>query len=260
MTTSPSPARGGSSLPSLPLQGTVPGDSGAVFAFSDRAAGSMSARVGQGDHRAARAGLQSLLGPGISDVAWMDQVHGSTVVVAEHAGDPAPTCDGIIATTEGLGVAVLVADCVPVLLASPRGVAAAHAGRPGLVADVTGRTVHALAAHSGDAPARMTAVIGPAVGACCYEVPAAMADDVDRAVAGTASTTTWGTPSVDLVGGVVRQLQATGVSEIHRAGACTRCSGDRWFSHRASTGAEGRPSGRQAGVVALPEPAVGGSW
>ncbi|HUG84037.1 MAG TPA: polyphenol oxidase family protein [Euzebya sp.] len=212
----------------------------------------MSARVGEGDHRAARVGLASVLGGGVTDVAWMDQVHGCTVALVGEATDPAPTCDGIISATQGLGVAVTVADCVPVLLASPHAVAAAHAGRPGVVADVAGRTVERLAHHSGDAPSRVTAVIGPAIGACCYEVPAAMAADVEQTVGGTASTTTWGTPSIDLVAGVVQQLQATGVRRILRAGGCTRCAGDRWFSHRASTGAEGRPSGRQAGVVALP--------
>lgn len=242
---------GRAALPALPPSGAL-ADGQAAYAFSARADGTMSATVGTGDVASARATLAARLGLDPDDVDWMRQVHGSAVADAGASLLAAPpACDGIVGTAAGRGVGVLVADCVPLLLHAPGGIAAAHAGRPGVVAGVVPATVRRLRDRTGADPAAVTAVVGPAIGPCCYEVPAELAGDVDGAVPGTAATTSWGTPSVDLVAGVVRQLHEVGVRAIASAGGCTRCDGDGWFSHRASGGAERRPQGRQAGVIAL---------
>jgi polyphenol oxidase len=202
--------------------------------------------------RAHRALLAAALGLPSDGVAWMHQVHGSRVVRAAAPTDPPPACDALVATTAGLGLGVLAADCVPVLLAAPGGAAVAHAGRAGVVAGVAGAAARALVAATGAEPTAVRAVIGPAIGPCCYEVPAALAAEVDAAVPGVRAATTWGTPSLDLVAGVVAQLRAAGVGDVGRAGGCTRCDGaGRWFSHRATGDAEARPAGRQAGVVVV---------
>lgn len=258
MTTPEPGVRDSSSLPSSPPHGLLqPGSRSAgpavAYAFSERADGTMSDRVGAGDHRRSRAAVAARVGLDATAIAWMDQVHGDAVVVvgAPAPPGPAPACDGIVSTAEGIAAGVVVADCVPVLMAAPHGVAAVHAGRPGVVVDVAGKTLDRLCRHTGAAPADVAVVIGPAIGPCCYEVPEPMAADVDIVVPGTRAATTWGTPSLDLVGAVVGQLRARGVDAITRAGGCTRCSAPRgrWFSHRATTGTEGRPAGRQAGVV-----------
>ncbi len=250
MTTSPTSANPAEANAAVPLDGTM--RPGVDYAFSDRTDGTMSSSVGEGDHRRARAALVRRMGLGPDSVSWMDQVHGADVEVVGEAepGARRPSCDGIVGTAVGRGVAVLVADCVPVLMASAVGIAAAHSGRPGLVAGIAPATARRLCAQTGTVAADLDVVIGPAVGPCCYEVPRPMAEAVERAVPGTRALTTWGTDSVDLVAGVVHQLAAIGVQRIVRAGSCTLCSGEgRWFSHRATGGAEGRPAGRQAGIV-----------
>ncbi|MGI9016361.1 MAG: polyphenol oxidase family protein [Euzebya sp.] len=249
--TSASPVTGVQMLPEVPLQGRLAASVG--YAFSDRQLGTMSQSVGEGDHRRARTALAAACGLESSRVAWMHQVHGSDVVEVATATST-PSCDGICTTTPGLGLAVLAADCVPVLMASPAGVAAAHSGRPGLVAGVATATAARLCQISGCEPSDLEVVIGPAIGPCCYEVPEAMAQAVESVVSGTSGRTTWGTPSVDLIGGVTKQLGRLGIGRLSRAGGCTRCEGQgRWFSHRASGGLEKRTEGRQAGIVVWQE-------
>jgi purine-nucleoside/S-methyl-5'-thioadenosine phosphorylase / adenosine deaminase len=166
-------------------------------------------------------------------VIWMEQVHGRTAtVVASPRADPLEATDAVIATEPGLAVAVLVADCVPILLADPDAgvVAAVHAGRVG---SRVGVLPAALAAMR-DAGARMDhveALLGPAVCGECYEVPAAMQTDVATHLPGSASRTRQGTTGLDLRAGLWQQLADAGVARI---GVDPRCTvEDRTlFSHR----------------------------
>jgi YfiH family protein len=145
---------------------------------------------------------------------------------------------------------VVVADCVPVLLAdASAGVGAAvHAGRRGLVDGVVQAAVAAMVA-AGARPGRVRAAIGPAICGRCYEVPAALRDEVADVVPGVAATTSWGTPALDLPAGVAAVLAAAGVTGVHRTGWCTHTD-DRFFSHRRST-RTGEAPGRCAAVVAV---------
>lgn len=206
-------------------------------------------RAGNLSHR--RPHVPSVLAADRADVgartatdpdAWhlMVQVHGADVGVVDAATPPGAELRGVDALVTGEPdrvLAVAAADCVPVLLAAERGVAAVHAGRRGVAAGVVGA---ALAALPGPA---VRAAVGPAIGGCCYEVPAAMQADVLAHVhPAAASTTTWGTPSLDLPAAVVADLVAAGVDTV-RVGGCTRCE-PGWFSHRADPGA-----GRHLGLV-----------
>lgn len=157
-----------------------------------------------------------------------------------------PAVDAVVTTRRGLALAVLTADCTPVLLVDPVAgvVGAAHAGRPGLVAGVVPAVVEAMTAL-GARPSRIAAHTGPAVCGRCYEVPEEMRAEVAEAVPGTWSETSWGTPAVDVTGGVHAQLAALGVSDLHRSPVCTRESGDH-FSYRRD-----RTTGRLAGYVWL---------
>jgi YfiH family protein len=102
------------------------------------------------------------------------QVHGAAVLVGREA--PAPVvvseADILVASARDLGCAVQTADCVPVLLVDPRSrvVAAAHAGWRGLALRVPEAAVAVLTSESGAAAADLIAVVGPAIGPCCYEV------------------------------------------------------------------------------------------
>lgn len=210
-------------------------------------AGNLSARRPHQPNRLAadRAAAFGRHGIDPSTVHLMRQVHGATVttITANHVpGAVAVDSDGMVTTT-GRALAVLTADCLPVLLAGPTTTAAVHAGRGGLVAGVLQAAV-AACRDAGDDPDGLRAVIGPAIHACCYEVPAALRDQVADVLPEAAATTTWATPSLDLPRAGEALLERAGVA-VEVIDACTRCDSSTWFSHRADAAA-----GRQAGVVA----------
>jgi YfiH family protein len=233
--------------------------SGAHFAFTDRWGGvsavpyeelNLGGAVGD-DASAVRANRERAagsLGLDPARVVWMNQVHGHDVAVVEGPwGDAEPSAvDAVVTTRRGLALAVLTADCTPVLLAYPvAGIAAAaHAGRPGLVAGVVPAAVGAMVSLGAD-PARIVARSGPAVCGRCYEVPTDMRADVAESVPEAWSETSWGTPAVDVVAGVHAQLAALGVRDRQRSGVCTLESHDH-FSYRRD-----RTTGRLAGYVWL---------
>jgi YfiH family protein len=180
-------------------------------------------------------------------LVFMQQVHGTGVAVVDAAPEPGaapPVADALVTTQPGLGLVVLVADCVPVLLAARRSevVAVAHAGRRGVAAGVVGATVSAMC-ELGARPDRVVAVVGPAVCGACYEVPATMADEVAAVVPSARTTTRAGTPGLDLRAGVVAQLLAAGVETVEADAWCTVESRDL-YSHRRDG-----VTGRFAGVV-----------
>lgn len=176
----------------------------------------------------------------------LHQVHGDEVlVVADDVPAPdqeAPEGDGLVTTRPGLGLMVRVADCVPVLLADADAgvVAAVHSGRPGMALDVAGRAVDRMRAHGASA---ITAWVGPHVCGACYEVPEQMRAEVAAEVPESWSTTTWGTPALDIGAGVRAQLERTGV-EVHEVGGCT-LEDERFHSFRR----DGAAAGRMAGII-----------
>ncbi|OII69826.1 MULTISPECIES: peptidoglycan editing factor PgeF [unclassified Streptomyces] len=233
---------------------------GAHFAFTDRWGGvsavpyeelNLGGAVGD-DPAAVRENRNlaaSALGVDPAQVVWMRQVHGRVVHVVDGpwlAEAEVPEGDAVVTARRGLPLAVLTADCVPALLADPVAgvVAAAHAGRPGMVAGVVPATVDAMAALGAE-PSRITAVTGPAVCGRCYEVPEAMRDEVASVEPAAWAETGWGTPAVDVVAGVHAQLERLGVHRRRTSGVCTRESVDH-FSYRRD-----RKTGRLAGYVWL---------
>ena len=178
----------------------------------------------------------------------MNQVHGRGVaVVGEPWGQaPLPDVDALVTTRGDLTLGVLTADCVPVLLADPvAGVAAAaHAGRPGMVAGIATAVIETMITQ-GARPDRITAALGPAICGKCYEVPAAMRDEVAAVEPAAYAETRWGTPAVDVAAGVRAQLLRAGVRAVGAPVACTLESADH-FSYRRD-----RTTGRLAGYVWL---------
>ena len=243
-----------------PVRVAVPEDPAVRIVFTGRRtspeglSANLSLLVGDGDPVAARRAALHDVGVGLDRTVFMQQVHGGDVatVGAADAGrgstahdDAVAGVDAMVTATPDLALAVLVADCVPVVLVDPgRGVGVAHAGRGGVVAGIVSAAVHRLT----DDPSRVVAVVGPAIGGCCYEVPAQMAAEVARSHPAAAATTSWGTPSLDLPGAVRAQLHAAGVARVDSLDVCTRCDAETWFSHRAAT-AGAAPHGRQAGFV-----------
>ena len=165
---------------------------------------------------------------GVRGVVFLGQVHGDarwpswtrSRGPATRTG-PAPTRPST--ALPGVALAVLTADCVPVLLADPRAgvVGVAHAGRVGAAAGVLPATLKAMAglgAHVADCEA----LLGPAVCGACYEVPAAMRDEVEAALPGSAARTRRGTPGLDLRAGLRAQLVEAGCRPDRRGPALHR--------------------------------------
>lgn len=197
---------------------------------------------------------------GVAAIATVDQRHTADVRVVgtedwewgpeQHLGSGVPgqvanpIADALVSTEPGIALCIRVADCLPVLFADPVAgvIGAAHAGRVGLAAGVLTRTVRVLRAHGAT---RLTAWLGPHVCGRCYEVGADMADEIGANLPGSRATTDWGTPSLDLAAGAVRQLTDLGC-RVQRHDRCTRTSAGL-HSHRR----DGARSGRLAGLVWL---------
>ena len=230
------------------------------FAFSDRHGGVSEAPYGSlnlaehvGDDPAAVRRNRELAATGLGldpeRVVYLTQVHGAEVA---HARGPwagqTPEADASVTDVPGLGLAIMVADCTPVLLADPEAgiVATAHAGRPGMAAGVVPAVIDKMRTL-GAVPARIIAYTGPAVCGACYEVPESMRAYVAERVPESFATTSWGTPSVDVPGGVWAQLSAAGITpeHSHRSEICAMESKDHYSYRREGV------TGRFAGFIWL---------
>jgi polyphenol oxidase len=163
------------------------------------------------------------------------QVHKADIAVHDARQDPSPFAepgprlqelDGHVVRRPGLAPLVLTADCLPVALAGPGGVAMLHCGWRGLAAGIVARGAALVEATS--------AAIGPAIGPCCYEVgPEVLAvfDDLGDVAEGR---------MLDLPAVARALLARAGVERIESAGLCTSCEAELFFSHRRDHGLTGR--------------------
>jgi hypothetical protein len=180
--------------------------------------------------------------------------HGADVfvVTASDQGQILGRGDAMVTAEAGVYLSMRFADCTPILLHDPvrRAVGLAHAGWRGTVKNVAGAVVRAMVNELGCSPEAITALVGPAIGPCCYQV----GDEVIQAV--EADLPASGSPGngyarlfsrrngrfafFDLWEANRRQLLAAGVGRVEVAGLCTACHTDRFFSHRAERGRTGR--------------------
>ncbi len=192
-----------------------------------------------------RKRLAAAIGLGDDGVVWMNQVHGDRVVVVDEPRDePVDNTDALVTTRRRLALAVVTADCVPVLMGDARAgvVAAVHAGRVGAQKGVVVRAVEAMVAAGAHEP-DISVLLGPAVSGANYEVPAEMAAEVEVALPGSRTTTAKNTPGLDLRAGIVRQLTGLGITAIDVDPRCT-VADTNLFSHRRDA-----PTGRLASLV-----------
>jgi len=207
--------------------------------------------------------LAAAVGVGSECLIRTVQVHGRDVHVVT-AGTRFnrlvwPVADAIIATEASDAVAVVAADCVPILLADRRlgAVAAVHAGWRGTAAGVAGATVGAMVATLGTRPADLVVAFGPSIGPCCYDVGeelieafahAGVAREVDRWFSRLAD----GRLRLDLWAANRDQLIRAGVvaHDLHVSRLCTACHAESFHSYRV----HGVSVGRMAAIV-RPAPA-----
>ena len=191
-----------------------------------------------------RSLVASSLGVGADQLLFMNQCQGSEVAVVDGPWEgEAPEVDAVVTTSTHIALAVLVADCTPVLLVDQvAGVAAAvHAGRPGLMSGIVGRAVDAMTDLGAGS---IRAAVGPSVCGRCYEVPEAMRAQAANLSPAAAAMSWQGTPAIDVAAGVVEQLRARSVA-VQWISGCSRES-DQLFSYRRA-----HRTGRCAGVVRL---------
>ena len=172
---------------------------------------------------------------------YMNQVHGNNVEVISKALDQVLTCDGLVTNVAGITLAVLVADCIPLLLSSQSVVAAVHVGRRGLINGVAAKSVAIMRELGSD---EITATLGPSICGPCYEVDQATYDQVIATHPRAASKTSTGTPSLDLPAALVADLAKLSIQCVVDS-RCTREDEDL-FSYRKS-----HRTGRQAGLIRL---------
>jgi YfiH family protein len=231
---------------------------GVLAAFSGRAGGmsgppyeSLNLGLGVADDPAAvhanRAALARACGLEPDRLLFMRQTHSADVWYAgPGTHEPPEPVDAMFTDVPGQALCVLVADCVPVLIADPvaRIVGAAHAGREGLAGGVVPALISAMMA-AGANPADAFAVTGPSICGGCYEVPVQLQARVSAAVPAARCETFAGTAGLDIPAGVRAQLAAAGVANITTDGRCTRESAGLYSYRRDGL------TGRFAGLIWL---------
>jgi polyphenol oxidase len=193
------------------------------------------------DVRTNRHRLAEALDLDVANVLIGHQVHGTEL--ARHDSAPAPNAfadpgphlppaDGQVTDRPGLAPAVMVADCLPVALAGPRGMAMLHCGWRGLAAGIVERGAREVGAEA--------AAVGPGIGPCCYEVGSEVLEAFASLGEGIAAGR-----MLDLREVIRRLLARCGVERVEVSDLCTSCEPELFFSRRR----DGEPTGRQAGIA-----------
>ncbi|HEU4980158.1 MAG TPA: polyphenol oxidase family protein [Solirubrobacterales bacterium] len=231
---------------------------GARAAFSTRVGGvsegpydALNVAVRTGDDpdrvRENRRRLAVALGRAPERVVMGRQVHGAGLRRHERPQEPRVYADAVRSPDEvdahataevDLTPLVMVADCLPLALTGPGGVAMAHCGWRGLASGIVGESVRAVGATA--------AAIGPGIGPCCYEVGEEVLSQFAK-LEGVATGR-----MLDLGAVTTRLLEQAGVGSVEQSGLCTSCNSDLFYSHRR----DGERTGRQAGLVWLDEAAA----
>lgn len=197
------------------------------------------------------------------DIVTAGQIHGAIVLQtgeqdrgfgARPGSGRLGLGDVLMTSAPGPALLTLHADCLPLFLVDPDlpAVAAVHAGWRGTLADVAGAAVGAMSARFGSRPDRLLAFLGPAICRECYEVGDEVAAGWETTAGASAAaaidrtTTRW---QFDLKVANALLLERAGVCQAHMeiSNICTRCDGDRWFSHRG----QGPETGRFGALIAI---------
>lgn len=194
-----------------------------------------------------RRDLERELGFSAAEFTYMNQVHSADVITLAASSDANEihTGDALLSSDATAPLAVMVADCVPVVFAGATnsGVisAVAHAGRRGLLDGILSKTVAAMRENGAQS---IEAWIGPAICGSCYEVPAHMAEESEALRPGIRSETRWGSPGLDLPRAACEELNDLNVT-VTNSERCT-LEDEQYFSYRRDPS-----TGRLAGLIWL---------
>jgi hypothetical protein len=184
-----------------------------------------------------RSQLEGLIGP----TQYMNQTHGNTVAVVDGKSTHEPNADALVTAESGIVLAVLVADCIPLLLWDEveHVVAAVHVGRKGLLNGVAAKTISVMNSMGAE---KIQALMGPSICGKCYEVSREIHDEVTSMYPEARSTTSAGTWALDLSEALADELGKYGI-KISRSLTCT-VENSHFFSYRRDG-----VTGRQAGLI-----------
>lgn len=232
------------------------GVSAGPYGAPPNGAGGMNLGFGSGDApdavRANRERLRKVL-PAVP--RWLKQVHGATVVTADDVTEPIEA-DAAVTATPGVVAVVMIADCMPVLLADAQGrcIGAAHAGWRGLAAGVIQATAAAMRSRLGDPEAELIAYLGPAIGPAHFEVGPEVLDAMRVTLPDAAAGfTRHGEKFLADLFVLGRQaLAQAGVGSVHGSLDCTYSDPARFYSFRRD-----RVTGRHAALLWLEQNRIG---
>ncbi len=174
-------------------------------------------------------------------IQFMNQVHGNAVENIDDYSQSSPTADALVTRNPKLALAVMVADCIPLLLANETSIAAVHVGRKGLLNGVSRNALLALRKIDSSP---ITAIIGPSICGKCYEVSQDIFEEVTSIFPQAQSQTPSGGFALDLAAALTHDLEADGVSVIDRS-QCT--VEDKFLYSYRRDGV----TGRQVGLIWL---------
>ena len=191
---------------------------------------------------AAKQILANKLDLDFKQLYYMQQVHGDNItLINDDSTNPVSNCDAMISTQNNVALLVLVADCIPVLIAdqSKNIIAAVHAGRNGVFLNIVAKTIAKMQFHS--QLKNMQIILGPCIKQCCYEVNETLAAQAKQLFGDQFVKNNY----LDLVGMLSKSLFGLGVNaqQIQVDPTCTKCSHE-YFSYR-----QGDSSKRFAGVI-----------
>jgi YfiH family protein len=184
---------------------------------------------------------RELVAQQVGPTQYMNQVHGDRIALIEEVTEEIPTADALVTGIPGISLAVMVADCIPLLLQSQESVAAVHVGRKGLVNGVARKSIEVMREMGA---IQIKGILGPSICGTCYEVSEDLYREVIAAHPLAASRTKSGTFSLDLPSALIAVLLEEGVEVINES-ICTVESSDH-FSYRRDG-----VTGRQAGIISL---------
>jgi YfiH family protein len=197
----------------------------------------------------------------IHKAVYLTQIHSDKVFKLDSSnlppkGEPLGQGDALITNLPKVPIFILVADCLPVLFydQTHKAIGLAHAGWRGTVAQIAVKTLKAMTEAYGTNPADVKIVLGPAIGACCYEVGMDVKEKFDsfayaEAVLEQSGKAHW---KLNIPEANARQLLEAGVAEDHliRSNLCTISHIDLFYSHRAEAGGD-QPTGRFGAFMML---------
>ena len=202
-----------------------------------------------------RSRVAQAIGVEPENLASVYQVHSARAVALDHAPEEPVEADAMVTTTPGLGLAILTADCQPVLFADPdaRVIGAAHAGWKGALHGVLEATID-LMVEKGAARDSITAVIGPSISQAVYEVGP---EFLDQFIEVDALNTRYFVKGAgdrylfDLIGFGLKRLRDAGIGHAEWTGHCTYSDPDRFYSYRRATHERAADYGRLISVIRL---------